>query len=1726
MTLLAHAPLQKSLTVTTYSSQPDANGIHNVASTATLNTTMTSDTYESVNVLTPQETRISDVFAFKLDKTKNVNNTSMPSDANIISFWGYVGSSWNLYIRFAGNMYKNDQILFSYDDFTLTYAGTNFGITANKDTYIADIRFHKIDDVSSGISAIYAMLNKHPKTPSFGFYQLAHSSNIGIVGNQLDDSLVAFKKGSDDTSFHLADIQCNEIHSKTIDDLKNGLQNINLSYDANGTDVNLQYLYENKLNSTDPVFSGSLTGPELKIGTQPQTGDFIHGSLQAGNSTLSSLKITGSLTDGSTLSTTLQALANKADSYTDDSNVPVTLQSLHNNKLDISHLTYNDSSISNIKEELDKKSPFIKIGEDIIDCGFLYYNKLDKADPTFSGTLTGPELKIGSLSDSTFNHGTLSAGTISSTIISNDGTTTKTHTLHDKAEAYSYDDYDDSGNTIKVPVTLETLHNDLSSTANALTSIQSTIISNSQPTLASHLPLQSNLSGVQSGQPFIASATSSSPTFIDVSDIHTRDLSPDTLHVSNIDATYNGTYTSILSFSVKQFIDNGGIVKPMNFDQNYPIFQHTSNSNIYFCFPQTGGTWTFFTCNSLPATSGFLGTTSFLDTRSSYDTTTFNHFTYPVLQGTFSHNFDIDRIRDINCLQLDSGDSLSFPKESDDLSFWAWSPNAPSWSLYTADNTTGSWSIKRNNIAYDGSDISLTTSNSNISIKNTSSSTDTLQFPPPPRTHSNVNFDGYRTTSFDVSGSSYGNGTYSVVTNYSLSEGLSPQGGYHLFDDVVSYDNNLHSNENPPLDVFEITIKVPYRILLQRYEIFPRAEGEQKKWLPDTWKVEARSQDGTWTVIDDITTSQSSSLSSSGGIYTIGDSNNTFSDTFRFGIKLLEDVPEYLIISELRLFAKEAHAYITDIKQYSQSVSDYDDINFHPLNPTFGFSLPGHSADVGISGNQLGDAMRITKGDSLGDLEVNDAIVKGNVIADSVHASSIVADDLLCSRIQPYIPKTFLACSSGYSNGFIDTQGNTHVIGNNSSYQLGIGHNKKVSKWEKLPQKFVTGSISETASIMIDSDGNAWGSGHASYGELGLNLPTWSDSQEHVYIKTHAKITKYCLDYNDGSLDVKDIKTHNPDHKWVSAALQKNTSFLLDADGNAWACGYNHYQFYGAGLNIDSGDDVYIPVFTRINKYDLNDGTDVSAIPGDHKWVSIHAGYRTCIFIDTEGNAWSFGNSSSSDSLGLRSDQHRSVPTKITQYDLLTGDGITNIPPQHKWVSASISLGFSILIDSDGIAYGAGENGRKQLCIDDGVNKTVFSKIHKGVFAKVSCGFDHTLLLRHGGNVVSCGLSYSGQLGTLNVSDGIKELTFEYPVTDISALGYTSTFISQDMVFLCGANYNTSLLSKTPIVTSDGIKVPKIHCEGDLELGRAKYNTWDGGGRFISKTYTGCKIRYEPLTYSDAGSTEIGNHGQLCFDFNYKDGASVTPLTITSGGQINTSSIFSINQTGTGYHILDLKSSTSSFIWTSYNYTGHDHVPQFGRRGDNNLEAWVYRKSTKTHENTIFSINFDDSIVRTASGTVQASDDRLKLNERVISDANVLLKLRPQVYDKLTGLDGNAEDATFEAGLIAQEIWYDCPELRHLVSVGKDGDPADSIETSSDPTVDPDYSSWGPEPAAVNYVGFVPYLIRGFQEQHTLNESQKVEIFSLKKENETMKAQIAMLMKAVGLVDSGNVDSA
>ena len=123
----------------------------------------------------------------------------------------------------------------------------------------------------------------------------------------------------------------------------------------------------------------------------------------------------------------------------------------------------------------------------------------------------------------------------------------------------------------------------------------------------------------------------------------------------------------------------------------------------------------------------------------------------------------------------------------------------------------------------------------------------------------------------------------------------------------------------------------------------------------------------------------------------------------------------------------------------------------------------------------------------------------------------------------------------------------------------------------------------------------------------------------------------------------------------------------------------------------------------------------------------------------------------------------------------------------------------------------------------------------------------------------------------------------------------------------------------------------------------------------------------------------------------------------------------------------------------------------------------------------------------------QSSDDRLQENEELIENAcETLSKLRPQLYDKEPDMENDDPTTWYkESGLIAQDIYYDAPELRHLIHKGKpetdeDGNiiPLPEIPTSIDPQQDPDYPCWGKDPASANYIGLIAYLIKANTELH------------------------------------------
>ena len=145
-----------------------------------------------------------------------------------------------------------------------------------------------------------------------------------------------------------------------------------------------------------------------------------------------------------------------------------------------------------------------------------------------------------------------------------------------------------------------------------------------------------------------------------------------------------------------------------------------------------------------------------------------------------------------------------------------------------------------------------------------------------------------------------------------------------------------------------------------------------------------------------------------------------------------------------------------------------------------------------------------------------------------------------------------------------------------------------------------------------------------------------------------------------------------------------------------------------------------------------------------------------------------------------------------------------------------------------------------------------------------------------------------------------------------------------------------------------------------------------------------------------------------------------------------------------------------------------------------------------------------------------SSDDRRKIDEQHITNATeTLLKLYPQIYTKLNAFEeyGGIPMKT-ESGLIAQEVYYNAPELRHLVHIDyKDwfGNQLVPLEydASGNKYINLEFDAsgnnlqndlnyimygWGKKSATVDYIGLLPYLIKSNQEQDALIKERQTSI--------------------------------
>ena len=246
--------------------------------------------------------------------------------------------------------------------------------------------------------------------------------------------------------------------------------------------------------------------------------------------------------------------------------------------------------------------------------------------------------------------------------------------------------------------------------------------------------------------------------------------------------------------------------------------------------------------------------------------------------------------------------------------------------------------------------------------------------------------------------------------------------------------------------------------------------------------------------------------------------------------------------------------------------------------------------------------------------------------------------------------------------------------------------------------------------------------------------------------------------------------------------------------------------------------------------------------------------------------------------------------------------------------------------------------------------------------------------------------------------------------------------------------------------------------------------------------------------------------------------ASITGTT--TSGKLKSNELEPSGFTANYLNYISMRASTNLQSWIRFRGGGGNPVGEtgviFGRYDNNNyfmrnaVGVLKINFSSTTLSNTNAGFGavaigatrfqlYNNGNLTISGNLTEGSDDRIKRNEKLIENATeTLLKLTPQIYDK--GED--PERTNRRSGLIAQDVFYDVPELRHLVYCGdkEETGETDVIDNEvdrqhlidnppirdADIQIDPNYTAlgWGKEGVGINYTGLIAYLIKSNQELH------------------------------------------
>jgi len=393
----------------------------------------------------------------------------------------------------------------------------------------------------------------------------------------------------------------------------------------------------------------------------------------------------------------------------------------------------------------------------------------------------------------------------------------------------------------------------------------------------------------------------------------------------------------------------------------------------------------------------------------------------------------------------------------------------------------------------------------------------------------------------------------------------------------------------------------------------------------------------------------------------------------------------------------------------------------------------------------------------------------------------------------------------------LDNAGRLWIWGDNSDGQ--IGNNTVVDQttpYNLMSEKtFIDIAACNNSSLAVDADGNLWVWGKDSY-KLTLGSTT-SDVLEPVQVMAGTTFKSIVAGY------------------YTVSAVTSADEILI------W--GYNSDGQIGNGTSSFSG----ITVAFNLTTYG-------SGLTEPVTFTKVCHGYKQSFALDSEGNIWSFGQSTDY-KLGVDlADADQTTPLKL---DL--GTTFTDIS-SGKYHSLAIDAAGNIW------SWGVNNNGELGNGVADASTGYVAAQITTGtVFTSVEASMDQSYAIDNAGNVYAWGASDYGKLGISDMTEDAFVPTladqFPSPIMQVEGSSYNAfALASNGQLYSLGSNSNALLgdggdlypaasldvftqvdisESITDVVAGDYTVIARVS-DGDYVWGRNDYGLY-GDGTVIAR---------------------------------------------------------------------------------------------------------------------------------------------------------------------------------------------------------------------------------------------------------------------------------------------------